>query len=243
MRCGEDGCGSSYFDEVKGVDDADASTDCSPEDPTIWRHNQPFTLSPEEDDRAVRACATSCAPGTARMTFDLSGQSLERIGPLLRMDNDSLAAATARLIGVWNLETYRADLLALAKRAKTSDGLRQAALDGLTLRRDATARPAAQGADATTLRKPAEPTTLRKPVEPTSLRSRVSAPAGADEPAADIGPGTDAGDPPATGSGCAHQLQHPGIGRHIVNAKAAGDDQRVEPSDGLQPLGVQGDAG
>jgi serine/threonine protein kinase len=69
--------------------------------------------------------------------------------------------------------------------------LLQAALDGLTIQRDAIARPAAQGADATTLRKPVEPTILRKPVEPTSLRSRVSAPAGADEPAAAIGPGTE----------------------------------------------------
>jgi putative heme-binding domain-containing protein len=57
--------------------------------------------------------------------------NIERIAPLLKMDNESLAAAAVRLVGVWQMRTYRSDLLTLAKGAKTSDGLRQAALDGL----------------------------------------------------------------------------------------------------------------
>jgi putative heme-binding domain-containing protein len=56
---------------------------------------------------------------------------LVRVAPLLKSDNDSLRAATARLIGTWKLEAYRPDLLATAKGAKTNDALRQAALDGL----------------------------------------------------------------------------------------------------------------
>lgn len=56
---------------------------------------------------------------------------LVRVAPLLKSDNDSLRTTTARLIGAWKLEAYRADLLAAAKSAATSDGLRQAALDGL----------------------------------------------------------------------------------------------------------------
>jgi serine/threonine protein kinase len=57
-----------------------------------------------------------------------------------------------------------------------------AALDGLTIQRDATRHPAAEGANATTLRKPAEQTSLRSP---------VSARAGTDEPATAIGPGSE----------------------------------------------------
>jgi serine/threonine protein kinase len=56
-----------------------------------------------------------------------------------------------------------------------------AALNGLTMQREATPHWAAVGADATILRAPAEPTSLRSP---------VSARAGADEPAATTGPGT-----------------------------------------------------
>ena len=43
--------------------DVDASTDCASEDPTVRRHNQPFTIPPEENDGAVRACAASGTPG------------------------------------------------------------------------------------------------------------------------------------------------------------------------------------
>src|SRR5262245_19532456 len=58
--------------------DVDASADRASEDPTVWSHDQPFTLPSEENDRAVCGGAASGAPGTAGMTFDLSGQRLER---------------------------------------------------------------------------------------------------------------------------------------------------------------------
>src|SRR5207237_8312054 len=50
---------------------------------------------------------------------------------LLKADDESLRATTSRLVGAWKLEAYRADLLAAVKDTKTSDSLRQAALDGL----------------------------------------------------------------------------------------------------------------
>jgi hypothetical protein len=55
-----------------------------------------------------------------------------------------------------------------------------AALNGLTMHREATPRAVGEGA---------APTTLREAADPTTLRSRVSAPAAADEPAT-IGPGS-----------------------------------------------------
>ena len=83
-----------------------------------------------------------------------------------------------------------------------------AALDGLTMQREATSRRADESADATTLRQAADattlrqavdattlrqavdPTTLRQATDPTSLRSVVPARAGADNEAAATGPGT-----------------------------------------------------
>jgi serine/threonine protein kinase len=71
-----------------------------------------------------------------------------------------------------------------------------AALDGLTLLREPTPRPAAQGADVTLLRTATEPVPSRPtpsqpaPSQPTSIRSGVPAQAGAAEPATAIGPGS-----------------------------------------------------
>ncbi|MGZ3301171.1 MAG: hypothetical protein ACXWO3_09885 [Isosphaeraceae bacterium] len=70
--------------------DVDASTDCASEDPTIRRHNQPFTLPPEENDGAVSACAASGTSGASGVTHDLRGQSLERNSPLCRVARQRL---------------------------------------------------------------------------------------------------------------------------------------------------------
>ena len=61
-----------------------------PEDPTVGRDNQPSTLSAEENDGAVRACAASRTPGASAVTLDLPGQSLERINPLCRVARQRL---------------------------------------------------------------------------------------------------------------------------------------------------------
>jgi len=66
------------------------STDCASEDPTVRRHNQPFTLPPEENDGAVSACAASGTPGASEATLDLPGQSLERISPPCRVARQRL---------------------------------------------------------------------------------------------------------------------------------------------------------
>ena len=55
--------------------DVDASTDCASEDSTVQRHNHPFTLPPEENDGAVRACAASGTPSASGVTLDLLGQA------------------------------------------------------------------------------------------------------------------------------------------------------------------------
>jgi serine/threonine protein kinase len=66
-----------------------------------------------------------------------------------------------------------------------------AALDGLTVQREAPRRRAAEGADATVLRAAPEPTPSEAaPSQPTSIRSRVSTQAGAAEPATAIAPGS-----------------------------------------------------
>jgi putative heme-binding domain-containing protein len=56
---------------------------------------------------------------------------LERIAALLNADNDPLRAAAARTAGLWAVERVRPQLLELARGAKTSDAVRQAAIDGL----------------------------------------------------------------------------------------------------------------
>jgi putative heme-binding domain-containing protein len=56
---------------------------------------------------------------------------LSRIAPLLGSDNEAVRTAGARLVGLWQVEKLRADLLDLAKAAKTSDAARHAALEGL----------------------------------------------------------------------------------------------------------------
>ncbi len=56
---------------------------------------------------------------------------LQRIAPLLRSEAPPVRAATARLIGLWKLETVRPELVALAGNGNTPEGVRLAALDGL----------------------------------------------------------------------------------------------------------------
>jgi serine/threonine protein kinase len=65
-----------------------------------------------------------------------------------------------------------------------------AALDGLTMLREATPQRAADGTDVTILREASAPASLREPSPPTSLRSGVSAQTGISEPATEIGPGS-----------------------------------------------------
>jgi len=55
----------------------------------------------------------------------------QRLLPLLKEDNEGLRIAAARLAGLWKLEAARPRLLDLARADKTSDAVRQAAVDGL----------------------------------------------------------------------------------------------------------------
>jgi putative heme-binding domain-containing protein len=55
----------------------------------------------------------------------------QRLLPLLDEGSASLQSAAARLAGVWKLETARPRLLELARAEKTSDAVRQAAVDSL----------------------------------------------------------------------------------------------------------------
>jgi putative heme-binding domain-containing protein len=57
---------------------------------------------------------------------------LARLVPLLKEDNETLRAVAARVAGLWGMEAARPQLLEFARDEKTSDRLRQAALDGLT---------------------------------------------------------------------------------------------------------------
>jgi putative heme-binding domain-containing protein len=56
---------------------------------------------------------------------------LTRIAPLLKSDNEAVGTVSARIVGLWQVEKLRADLLDLAKGTKTSDAVRRAALEGL----------------------------------------------------------------------------------------------------------------
>jgi putative heme-binding domain-containing protein len=57
---------------------------------------------------------------------------LSHVGKLLGRDNDALRAVVARLVGLWQLESFRPQLTQYARAATTSELLRRAALDGLT---------------------------------------------------------------------------------------------------------------
>jgi putative heme-binding domain-containing protein len=56
---------------------------------------------------------------------------LTRLLPLLKEDNEGLQTAAARVSGLWGLEAARPQLLELAGADKTSDAVRQAAVEGL----------------------------------------------------------------------------------------------------------------
>jgi putative heme-binding domain-containing protein len=56
---------------------------------------------------------------------------LPRLVPLLKEDDEGLRIVAARLTGLWKLEAARPRLLELARAEKTSDAVRQAAVDGL----------------------------------------------------------------------------------------------------------------
>jgi putative heme-binding domain-containing protein len=59
------------------------------------------------------------------------GGDLSHLNSLLKGDKEDLQAAAARIAGLWGLETTRPQLLELAQAEKTSDAVRQAAVDGL----------------------------------------------------------------------------------------------------------------
>jgi putative heme-binding domain-containing protein len=56
---------------------------------------------------------------------------LTRLLPLLEEDNEGLQTVAARLLGLWGLEAARPQLLDLVRADKTSDAVRQAAIEGL----------------------------------------------------------------------------------------------------------------
>jgi putative heme-binding domain-containing protein len=58
---------------------------------------------------------------------------LARLDQLLRSDNETVRATALRLAGLWKRDSLRPQLLELARGAKTSADLRQAAIDGLAL--------------------------------------------------------------------------------------------------------------
>jgi putative heme-binding domain-containing protein len=81
----------------------------------------------EERTRLLEALEQATRQRNVRPAGDLA-----RIVPLLKEDNEALRTVAARLVGAWGVEAARPQLLELARAEKTSDSLRQAALDGLT---------------------------------------------------------------------------------------------------------------
>src|SRR6185437_10020749 len=56
---------------------------------------------------------------------------LARLLPLLKEDNEGLLTVAARVSGLWKLAAARPQLLEMARANNSSDGVRQAAVDGL----------------------------------------------------------------------------------------------------------------
>lgn len=56
---------------------------------------------------------------------------MNRVGALLNAEDETVRTAAARLVGLWKVESLRARLVELAQAAKTTAGIRQAAIDGL----------------------------------------------------------------------------------------------------------------
>jgi putative heme-binding domain-containing protein len=81
----------------------------------------------EERIRLLEALEQATRQRNVRPSGDLA-----RIVSLLKEDNESLRTVAARAAGLWKLEAARPQLLELARADKTSDSLRQAALEGLT---------------------------------------------------------------------------------------------------------------
>ena len=67
---------------------------------------------------------------------------LSRVASLLAAENEGVRAVAARLIGLWQLESFRPQLLEYARAAATSEPLRQAAFAGLVQLGGATSRQA-----------------------------------------------------------------------------------------------------
>ncbi len=80
---------------------------------------------------AERARLLEALEQAARQRNVRPSGDLNRILSLLRDEDERLLSVAARLCGLWGLEAARPQLLALARAEKTSDSLRQAALDGL----------------------------------------------------------------------------------------------------------------
>jgi putative heme-binding domain-containing protein len=67
---------------------------------------------------------------------------LSRIGSLLAAENEGVRAAAVRLIGLWQLESFRPQLLEFARAVATSEPLRRAAFAGLVQLGGTTSRQA-----------------------------------------------------------------------------------------------------
>jgi putative heme-binding domain-containing protein len=81
----------------------------------------------EERIRLLEALEQATRQRNIRPSGDLAC-----IVSLLKEDNEPLRTVAARAAGLWKLEAARPPLLELARADKTSDSLRQAALEGLT---------------------------------------------------------------------------------------------------------------
>jgi putative heme-binding domain-containing protein len=80
----------------------------------------------DERTSLLEALEQATRQRNVRPTGDLQG-----LVPLLREDNEGLRIVAARVAGLWGLKTARPELLELARGDKSSDAVRQAAVDGL----------------------------------------------------------------------------------------------------------------
>jgi putative heme-binding domain-containing protein len=79
-----------------------------------------------------RAILLSALERAGRQRSVRPAGDLSRLGKLLAVDNDAVRAAAARLAGMWQLESFRPQLLDVARAATSSEMLRKAAFEGLT---------------------------------------------------------------------------------------------------------------
>jgi putative heme-binding domain-containing protein len=80
----------------------------------------------------MRASLLSALEQAGRQRSVRPAGDLSRIGKLLAADNEAVRAAAVRLVGLWELESFRPQLLDFARAAATSEMVRKAAFEGLT---------------------------------------------------------------------------------------------------------------